>query len=101
MRIKFITGCSESIGDEPSHLRHDMFNNIYFHLCIILIEVSLKITITHLVAVFKFSKIFCLFLNCVIRQMYKFVAQIREVELSAACSDVAILIKVSFERLIY
>ena len=67
----------------------------------ILVEVSLKIAIAHFVAGFKLAKIVCLFLNCVIGQMNKFVAQICEIKFSATSPDVTIFIKIAFESFIY
>ena len=77
-----------------------MFDNVYLKISMIMIEVSLKITITHLVAILKLSKIFGLFLDGIISEMNKLVIKILQIEFSAGSSNVAIFIKVSFEGFI-
>lgn len=99
--IHFETHRFVCIGNQLFDLWHNVLIYINIHMTVISIQIFLKITITHFVEIFKLSKIICLLLNCIIRKMHKFIAQIIVIEFPAASSDIAIFIKVSFHVWIY
>ena len=65
------------------------------------VQVSLEISITHLVKVFEFTKVFILFLNCIIRQMNKFVVYSIQIVFPRAGSDIAIFVEIALKFLVY
>jgi hypothetical protein len=62
-----------------------------------LVQVSLKVSIAHLVAGFELSKVLPLLLYGIIREMNEFVTQVVKVKLSTARADVPILVEVTFQ----
>ena len=62
-----------------------------------LVHILLEISIRKLVARLKFSVIFSLFLNRVIRQVHQFIGEVFGVVLAAGGSEVALLVKIAFQ----
>lgn len=74
-----------------------MFDNINFQIIMELVEISLKVAVTHFVTCFKFAKIVGLLLYCIICEMNKLVTQISKIKFFTTCPDVAILVEVAFQ----
>ena len=77
-----------------------MFDDVNSKVFKINVQIPLKITIAQFITILKFAKVICLFLDGIISEMYKLVVKSIQIELTAACSYVSVLIEVSFELLV-
>ena len=74
-----------------------MLHHINIHIGIKLIQVPLKIRITHFVAIFELAEVLSLLLDRVVCEVDKLIIKIIKIKLLGTCPDIAIFIKVPFE----
>lgn len=78
-----------------------MLYHVYLEITMELVEVSLKITVAHLITCLKLAEIFRMFLYGIVSQMNELIAKVSEIKLPTASPYVPIFVKVPFKCLIY
>ena len=66
----------------------------------VLVEIALEIAIAHFVEVLEFAEVLCLGLDGIVGEVYVFVAEVLEIELTTACPDVPVLVEVALNLLV-
>ena len=95
--VHLAPGGSKAVCGQLLDLGDDVPLKPHVHVAMVLVQVVLELGVGQLVARFKLSVVFCLLLNCVVRQMHHSIAQIGERELTTARSKVSLLVVVGLE----
>ena len=98
--VQLVASGADRVDNQPLHLRHDVLEHVYLQFGVVLVEVPLEITVTHLVASLELSKVFSMLLYCIIGQMYKLITKVIKIKLPTTSPYIPILIKVPLECLI-
>lgn len=99
--INFSIHRSERISHQLSYLRHDVSPYVDVQVWMVLLNVTLKILETELIAILIFAVVLRKFLHCVIREMDEFVVYIFQIEFFAARADIGIFIEIALEVPVY
>lgn len=100
LRINLGEGCLVRVCNELLNLREDVSVEIEVELGLLRTDHLCEVLEAQLVSILKLSVVVRFLLNSIVCQMHKLVANVVERVLSAACSDVAILVAVAFETAI-
>ena len=94
--VEFVESCPIRISYQLLDLRENVSLHIKVNIRLLSINDFSKILEAHLVCIFEFTVIFGFVLDGIVCQMNEGIADVIEVVLSRARSDVAILVAVSF-----
>lgn len=100
-RVNLCDWTSKCIRYKLFNLRHNISVHIKINVRLLLLDYFRKIRKCHFVSILELTIIICMYLDCIVSQMNKFIWNVIVVEFFAWCPYVAILVKVTFQRSIY